>query len=161
MVDDGVASRGHRKNLFNEGFKVIGIAIGEHKNYRYMTCNDFAGAFKSSQDGNPKFTWKGGSGSSSTSTKPAKPTTKPAKPTTKPAKPTTKPAKPTTKPTTKTTKDDGKGNTTWTRPGKNGGVEKGWTKTNADGSTSGGSSWSSGSSSGSGKGKPSWDKWDW
>lgn len=153
MVDDGVASRGHRNNLFNEGFKIIGIAIGEHKNYRYMTCNDFAGGFKSSQDANPKFTWKGGSGSSSTST--------PSKPRTKPAKPTTKPTTKSAKPTTKTTKDDGKGNTTWTRPGKNGGVEKGWTKKNADGSSSGGSSWSSGSSSGSGKGKPSWDNWEW
>ena len=161
MVDDGVASRGHRKNLFNSGFRVIGIAIGKHKQYGYMTCNDFAGGFKSSQDANPKFTWKGGSGSSSS---PAKPTTTATKPTQKPAKPTQKPAKPTpTKDDGKGTTDDGKGNTTWTRPGKNGGVEKGWTKTNADGSTSSGSSWSSGSSSGSGSGskKPSWDNWDW
>ena len=75
MVDDGTASRGHRKNIFNEKFKVVGIAIGEHQKYRFMTCNDFAGGFQSSQDANPKFTYTPARASSA-ATSPA--STKPA-----------------------------------------------------------------------------------
>jgi uncharacterized protein YkwD len=75
MVDDGTASRGHRKNIFSEKFNVVGIAIGVHKRYRFMTCNDFAGGFQSSQDANPKFTYTPATASSTaaspSSTKPA------------------------------------------------------------------------------------------
>jgi len=42
LVDDGVPSRGHRKNLFNPMFNAVGIATGPHKNYRSMTTMDFA-----------------------------------------------------------------------------------------------------------------------
>lgn len=43
LIDDGVRSRGHRKNLLNDNFKTIGIACGEHPKYRTMCVMDFAG----------------------------------------------------------------------------------------------------------------------
>jgi uncharacterized protein YkwD len=42
IIDDGVSSRGHRTNIFNKNYKVIGIAFGTHLVYRYMTVFDFA-----------------------------------------------------------------------------------------------------------------------
>ena len=43
IVDDGVADRGHRTNIFKEGFKVLGSFTGPHSRYRHMTCIDYAG----------------------------------------------------------------------------------------------------------------------
>ena len=57
MVDDGVSSRGHRKNILKTNFGVVGIAINTHSNYSYITCMDFAGGFSSTQDTNPTYTW--------------------------------------------------------------------------------------------------------
>merc|ERR1711990_1274330 len=45
LVDDGTPSRGHRKNLMSPNFKVVGIAMGTHSRYKYMTCQDFATGF--------------------------------------------------------------------------------------------------------------------
>jgi len=42
-IDDGVASRGHRNNLFNPKFKVVGIACSNHKGYDYCCVLDYAG----------------------------------------------------------------------------------------------------------------------
>lgn len=42
IVDVGITSRGHRKNIFSEDFKVIGVACGEHKTYKTMCVQDFA-----------------------------------------------------------------------------------------------------------------------
>lgn len=45
VIDDGVASRGHRTNIFNPEFKIVGIALGPHKQYEYMCVMDFAQGF--------------------------------------------------------------------------------------------------------------------
>jgi ankyrin repeat protein len=41
LVDDGVASRGHRTNIMNNRFDSIGVAVGPHAAYRSMCVMDF------------------------------------------------------------------------------------------------------------------------
>ena len=43
VVDDGVKSRGHRRNLFNSKYKKMGLASGPHKVYEHCTVMDFFG----------------------------------------------------------------------------------------------------------------------
>lgn len=45
LIDDGIRSRGHRKNFLHPDFKVIGVATGSHPSYRNMCVMDFAGTF--------------------------------------------------------------------------------------------------------------------
>ena len=45
VIDDGVADRGHRRNLFNPDFKVAGAAIGPHRGYGTMVVVDLADQF--------------------------------------------------------------------------------------------------------------------
>jgi uncharacterized protein YkwD len=45
LVDDGVVSRGHRKNIMDSKFLVVGVAIGTHKFYNWMCTMDLAGGY--------------------------------------------------------------------------------------------------------------------
>lgn len=48
IVDDGVASRGHRANIYNPAFLVAGIGVGTHPVYGTVCVQDFAGAYRES-----------------------------------------------------------------------------------------------------------------
>lgn len=41
LIDEGIASLGHRKNILNEKYTQIGVAFGEHKKYRNCCVMDF------------------------------------------------------------------------------------------------------------------------
>ena len=46
IVDDGVPSRGHRDNVFNDEFRAVGVPIGSHPEYGFVCVQDCAGGFK-------------------------------------------------------------------------------------------------------------------
>jgi uncharacterized protein YkwD len=46
IVDDGVPGRGHRKNLFNAAFHVMGADCGPHSVYGTLCAITFAGGFR-------------------------------------------------------------------------------------------------------------------
>lgn len=42
LEDDGVSSRGHRKNILSRAYTHVGVGCGAHKKYNYMCVQDFA-----------------------------------------------------------------------------------------------------------------------
>jgi uncharacterized protein YkwD len=44
IVDDGVPSRGHRRNVLDPAFRAVGIAVGPHRTYGTMCVIDFTSA---------------------------------------------------------------------------------------------------------------------
>jgi uncharacterized protein YkwD len=46
LIDDGVKTRGHRKNILDPSFNFTGVAIGKHKIYGKMCVNTFASSFR-------------------------------------------------------------------------------------------------------------------
>jgi uncharacterized protein YkwD len=45
MIDDGVASRGHRTNIFKGDFKMMGAFGGPHTQYQTCTVINYVGGF--------------------------------------------------------------------------------------------------------------------
>jgi hypothetical protein len=41
LIDDGVATRGHRKNILHPDYHYVGAALGPHPNYHYCCVMDF------------------------------------------------------------------------------------------------------------------------
>lgn len=43
IIDSGVPSRGHRRNIFHAAFAVVGVSCGPHRDYGAMCVMDFEG----------------------------------------------------------------------------------------------------------------------
>jgi len=53
-VDDGVSSRGHRRNIFQGKFAYVGIYTGPHKTYGRQTVLDYSGSYTNFNFQGPK-----------------------------------------------------------------------------------------------------------
>jgi len=72
LVDEGVPSRGHRRNILEANYKKVGISCGKHPEYDYMCAQEFA------YDFTDKYKYSGSN--NNTKTEPVKPV-KPVEPT--------------------------------------------------------------------------------
>jgi len=43
LIDEGVSSLGHRKNILNASYNCVGVSIQPHKSYKYNCVMDFGG----------------------------------------------------------------------------------------------------------------------
>ena len=50
IVDDGIRTRGHRRNMFDPEFRVVGVACGEHSGYGAMCVMTFASRYRAAPD---------------------------------------------------------------------------------------------------------------
>ena len=50
IIDDGIKERGHRANIFNPAFSLVGIACGPHSGFRNVCVTDFAGGYRDMPD---------------------------------------------------------------------------------------------------------------
>jgi uncharacterized protein YkwD len=46
LIDDGVKSRGHRTNILQSNYKVVGVACAKHPSYGKVCVMDFAGGME-------------------------------------------------------------------------------------------------------------------
>lgn len=53
IVDDGIAERLQRKNIFNPELKFIGVGFGEHKEFGYVTVVDYVAGVREHGDESP------------------------------------------------------------------------------------------------------------
>lgn len=53
LIDDGFATRGHRKRVMSADYRVAGISCGKHPQYEVMCCLTLAGGFMDSVAAKP------------------------------------------------------------------------------------------------------------
>lgn len=54
VVDDGVKSRGHRDNIFNDNFKLMGVGLHSHPTWDNCVVLDYAGGITSKKSSKKK-----------------------------------------------------------------------------------------------------------